>query len=109
MKSSWRVCVDRMGLPPATKLLTVLKKSAVQEAPDGLLRTRQATYEATKKMVASLEDKYTEFLPPSQVSQHPPFRHARCRSVLSSVLSDADSIVTCAVQEGSAAPQPSRA
>ena len=41
----------------------------VQEAPGGLLRTRQATYDATKKMVASLDDKYTEFLPPSQVTQ----------------------------------------
>ena len=34
---------------------------------NGILRTRQETYESMHEMVASLRDKYTEFLNPGQV------------------------------------------
>lgn len=33
----------------------------------GLLKTKQSTYDALQAMVGSLNDRYTEFLPPSQV------------------------------------------
>lgn len=52
------------------KLMCMLEQwggELLQGAPGGVLRNRHETYKAAEEMMASLGDRYSQFLPPSQV------------------------------------------